>query len=98
MASKVKDLGIIFASDFTFIEHIINETHDEGIQVFVFLKHDCWEFHNPICLYGLYFSFLRSILEYGSTIWRPNQDYLIKKLEQTQNRFSRMLGYETILN
>lgn len=50
----------------------------------VFLNRKCWEFHDRICLRVLYFSILRSIMEYGSIDWSSRQDYeyLIKKFER----------------
>jgi hypothetical protein len=92
--TKVKDLGIIFSSDLTFTEHI-NVIFNKALRVFGFLSRNCWEFHDPLCLRVLYFSLVRSILDYGSIIWSPHQDYLIIKLERLQNRFLRMLAFKT---
>jgi hypothetical protein len=67
IVSNSKDLGIIFSNDLTFTKHI-NEIHNNALCVLGFLKRNYWEFHDPICVRVLYFSLVRSTLEYGSII------------------------------
>lgn len=87
-------LGITFSSDLSFTEYI-NAISNKAIRVFGFLTRVCWELNDSICLRVLYFSLVRSSLEYGSIIWNPYQDYLIQKLQKIQNRFLRMLANKT---
>lgn len=43
---------------------------------------------NPTCLKILYYSLVRSILEFGSVIWRsPRQSGLVNKIKRVQNQF-----------
>jgi hypothetical protein len=69
-----------------FNEHV-NEIHNKAIRMFGFLKHNCWEFDDPICLYILYFSLMQSILGYGSIIWNPHQEYLINNWNECKIDF-----------
>ena len=42
----------------------------------------------------LYYSLVRSILEFGSVVWNPIQVGLKNKIEIIQRRFLRMLAYK----
>ena len=68
---------------------------NKALRVFGFIRHYCSEFKNPNCFKILFFSQVRSILEYGSVIWSPYQTNLINKIERIQNRFLRVLAFKT---
>ncbi|XP_050522268.1 uncharacterized protein LOC126894929 [Daktulosphaira vitifoliae] len=86
----IKDLGVILSSNLSFTEHI-SFIYNKALRMLGFLKRNCWEFSNPICLKVLYCSLVRSIVEYGSIIWSPYQANLTNKLEKLLKRFLRML-------
>ncbi|XP_050527790.1 uncharacterized protein LOC126897890 [Daktulosphaira vitifoliae] len=75
----IKDLGVILSSDLSFTEHI-SFIYNKALRMLGFLKRNCWEFSNPICLRVIHFSLVRSIVEYGSIIWLPYQANLTNKL------------------
>jgi hypothetical protein len=81
-----KDLGIHYTPSLNF-EHHINVTVGKALKVLGFIKRNTKQFSSTRCLCTLYFSLVRSILEYGVVVWHP---YLSKdelRLERVQNRF-----------
>jgi hypothetical protein len=92
-ASSVKDLGIYLTPSLYFEQHI-NITVGRTLKVLGFIKCNTSLFTSPTCLRSLYFSLVRSILEYGTVVWHS---YLAKdqlRLERVQNRF---LSYAAFL-
>ena len=47
----------------------------------------CSEFKDPLVLISMYYSHIRSNLEYGSVVWYPVQVTQIQKLESVQKKF-----------
>ena len=91
--SYVKDLGIYLTPSLSFEQHI-NITVGRALKVLGFIKRNTSLFTSSTCLRSLYFSLVRSILEYGIVVWHP---YLAKdqlRLERVQNRF---LSYAAFL-
>lgn len=89
----IKDLGIILSSDLTFNKHI-SLMCNKSTCIFDFLKRNCSEFNDPICLKTLYCFLVRSLVEYGSIIWSPYQTGLVDKIEMIQKRFLHMMRYK----
>ncbi|KAE9529676.1 hypothetical protein AGLY_011772 [Aphis glycines] len=74
--------------------HIVINSNHRALKVLGFIKRNTSLFTSPTCLRFLYFSLVRSILEYGIVVWHP---YLAKdqlRLERVQNRF---LSYAAFL-
>jgi hypothetical protein len=87
-----KDLGIHYSPSLNF-EHHINVTVGKALKVLGFIKRNTNQFSSARCLCTLYFSLVRSILEYGDVVWHP---YLAKdelRLERVQNRFLSYIAY-----
>ncbi|XP_060846337.1 uncharacterized protein LOC132926003 [Rhopalosiphum padi] len=87
-----KDLGIHYSPSLNF-EHHINVTVGKALKVLGFIKRNTNQFSSARCLCTLYFSLVRSILEYGVVVWHP---YLAKdelRLERVQNRFLSYIAY-----
>lgn len=65
----VKDLGILLDKSLNFIDHI-NLTYNKALETLGFIFRNCrelsWYSHRT-----LYYSLVRSILEYGSVMWKP---------------------------
>ena len=52
-----------------------------------FVMRICSEFDDPLVFNSVYYSHVRSHLEYGSVVWFPNQDDQKKKIECAQKKF-----------
>jgi hypothetical protein len=88
----VKDLGFYFTPTLSFDDHI-NTTIGRSLKVLGFIKRNTRHFTSFPCLRSLYFSLVRSILEYGIVVWQP---YLAKdqlRIERVQNRFLSYAAY-----
>ncbi|XP_050547686.1 uncharacterized protein LOC126909380 [Daktulosphaira vitifoliae] len=91
--TTVKDLGFHLSQSLSFEQHL-NITVGKALKVLGFLKRNTSLFTSHACLRSLYFTLVRSILEYGIVVWHP---YLAKdqlRLERVQNRF---LSYAAFL-
>jgi len=82
----IKDLGIYLTPTLSF-DHHINTIIGRALKILGFIKRITANFTSSSCLRILYFSLVRSILEYGVVIWHP---YLARdelRIERVQNRF-----------
>jgi hypothetical protein len=84
--SSTKDLGIWFDSRLVFVAALL--------KLFGFLFRSCNEFRSVKCLTTLYFSLVRSRLEYGSIIWSPYYVTYIKSIESVQRKFLKYLSFK----
>jgi len=92
---EVKDLGFYLTPTLSFENHI-NITIGRALKVLGFIKRNTRLFTSIPCLRALYFSLVRSTLEYGIVVWQP---YLARdqlRIERVQNRFLAYTAY--ILN
>lgn len=89
----VKDLGFYLTPSLSFENHI-NITIGKALKVLGFVKRNTMLFTSVPCLRVLYFSLVRSILEYGIVVWHPHLAKDQLRLERVQNRF---LGYVAFL-
>lgn len=91
--TQIRDLGIIYQPDLKFnihIAYIVNKAY----RVLSYLIRNTRLFRNPITVYILYCSLVRSILEFGSVIWSPQYQNLIGKVEQVQRKFLRYYAFK----
>ena len=65
-----KDLGILFDSKLDFVEHV-NVITNSALRLLGFIIRNCKQFSNTQALKTLYFSLVRSKIEYGAIIWNP---------------------------
>lgn len=91
--SLVNDLGIFFDTKLKFIDHI-HKIKNKASSKLGFLKRCCSKFNNPLALKNIYFSLVRSQLEYAPLIWSPNSIQLTQNLESIQNSFLRFLSFK----
>lgn len=91
---EVCDLGIIFDDRLKFDKHI-SSISTRAYRNLGFLMRITHQFTNPNCLRFLYFSIVRSVLEYGSQIWSPYQKTYVNLIERIQRKFTRFLSYKT---
>lgn len=83
---SVKDLGIYRVPSLSFGQHI-NITVGRALKVLGFLKRNTILFTSITCLRSLYFSLIRSILEYGIVVWHSHWAKDQLRLKRVQNRF-----------
>jgi hypothetical protein len=88
----VKDLGFHLTPSLSFQNHI-NITIGKALKVLGFIKRNITNFTSIPCLRVLYFTLVRSILEYGMVVWHP---YLAKdqlRLDRVQNHFLAYVAF-----
>lgn len=90
---SIKDLGIVFDSKMSFNEHIKQST-TSALKMLGFIIRNCRNFHDPTALKTLYFSYVRSKLEYGSLIWYPFYNAQEVAVENVQRKFLKFLQYK----
>ena len=90
---KNSDLGIIFDESLTFNEHYLY-IQNKASSMLGFINRSCKSFNNPYALKALYYSYVRSILDYASMVWSPSRIGPIRAIESIQNRFLRFLSFK----
>ena len=84
---SAKYLGVAISEDLKWSERISNITK-KALQTLGFLKRNIWV-HNKDLKPTAYKTLVRPQLEYASTVWFPNTDLDINKLESVQRRAFR---------
>lgn len=86
MLDEITDLGVVFDSNFTFVNHI-NAILPKSYAMFAFLRRNSKEFSDVYTLKLLYTSLVRSKLEYACIIWYPYCSTHISRVERVQHKF-----------
>lgn len=89
---STKDLGILFDNKLHFSEHISN-LGATCSKTLGFIIRNCKSFNNELALKTLYYSLVRSKLEYGSLIWYPLYENHSMILESVQRKFLKFLAF-----
>lgn len=84
--TEVKDLGVYLDSKLLFDVHI-NYISKKANRVLGFLFRTCHDFKNINSIRNLYMAYVNSILSFGSTIWNPQYNIYIDRLQNIQDRF-----------
>ena len=84
---------ITFDSTFSFNKHYLNITKKSST-IIGFINRTCKDFTNSDALKILYFSLVRSSLEYNSVVWSPSSVVHTQSLEAIQNYFLRFISYK----
>ena len=82
-----KYLGVTLSNDLEWSKHIATMTNKANPKL-LFLRRNlkgCPEKLNQTA----YFSFIRSFMEYGATVWDPCQKYNSDKIERVKRRAAR---------
>lgn len=88
----MRDLGIILDKQLTFVPHIENIIA-RGSKILGFIIRNGKIFRNHKTKIVLYYSLVRSLLEYGSIVWRPHYAAHTLRLERIQKRFLWHLSF-----
>ena len=85
-----KDLGVVFDSRLTFVQHI-EEVASSAYKSLGFILRQAKHFTNFNTLTTLYKTFVRSRLEYACVVWSPFYDVHISSFEKVQRRLAKYL-------
>lgn len=88
----IKDLGVTFDRNLSFNEHV-NLTVSSALKSLGFVIRNCKGFNNVDIMKLLYFSYVRSKLEYCSLVWSPGYATYINNIESIQRRFVKYLCF-----
>ena len=101
-SATVKDLGIYFSSDLSFTHHCEYLAASAGVVLRRLRR--CFGLTTKEMFLPLYKTFIRSKLEYASTVWSPYQVKDINTIEKVQRRATKLvrnishLSYEARLD
>lgn len=93
VVTTFSDLGVIFDSNLTFNFHIDNIVI-KSLRLLGFIKRNTRHVYDTKAVTCLYNCLVRSILEYCSTIWTPQYQCHIDRIERVQNKFVKYLLYK----
>lgn len=85
---QICDLGVILDTKLTFNDHMTSTISRANRQL-GFIVRVCKSFSDPYCFRALYFSLVRSILEFSSIVWSPSYSCWSDRIEAVQRRFLR---------
>ena len=84
--NMIRDLGILFDEKMSFASHI-DYIVSKAYSMLGFMMRICSEFNDPLVFRSVYYSHVRSNLEYGSVVWYPVQVVQKSKIESVQKKF-----------
>lgn len=84
---SIKDLGVNFDSKLTFKNHIKIITN-KAYRMLGFISWSLNHFKQPQAYKILYFTYVRSNLEYCTPVWNPHYDVHVTTIEKVQRRFT----------
>ncbi|RZC40091.1 hypothetical protein BDFB_011205 [Asbolus verrucosus] len=90
----IKDLGITFDIKLNFNNHVSNLVIF-ALKMLGFVIRTCKEFTNLSVLKTLYFTFIRSKLEFCTLIWFPIYNKQKLALELVERKFLKYLNYKS---
>lgn len=91
--NSIRDLGVTMEPNLRFNTHY-NNIKSKAFRMLGFLYRQTQDFNNPHVLKLLYYSYVRSHLEYCSVVWSPQYQNHIDTLESVQRKFLRLLSYK----
>ena len=95
--AAVVDLGVLFTHDLNFKAHI-NNICNRALRSLGFVTRNTGDFSDAGTIRAIYFSIVRSLLEYCTPIWTPYQTTLTNKIEKINQKFLRLLKFKNYLS
>lgn len=89
---EIRDLGVIIDSKLTFNSHI-DKIIQRAYKLLGFVLRVCKPFQHKMTYMLLYFSLVRSILDFGCVIWSPFFKCHIARIERVQKKFLKAIDY-----
>lgn len=93
----VKDLGIYFDSKML-LSHHVDTIALRAYRSLGFVMRVCKAFRSAHSIKIVYYAYVRSLLEYASTIWSPSYKIHSDKIEKIQRLFIRHLNFKLRIN
>lgn len=90
--TTVRDLGICLDGGLCFSDHY-QHMIDKANRMLGLVLRMSGDFNDLDCVVTLFKSYVRSTLEYGSSIWCPYYEVHKRRIESLQNRFLRYLRF-----
>jgi hypothetical protein len=90
---SIRDLGVIFDDRLSFVPHI-SEITSRAMRSLGFILRTVGCFNNLGTIKLLYYTLVRSILEYASPIWTPHFQVHVNNIERVQRKFLRFINYK----
>lgn len=87
--NKFKDLGVIFCSSLSPVEHIAFVS-SRASSLLGFVCRSSRDFNSSASLIALYKTLVRPVMEYASVLWNPHLKTHIESLDRIQARFVRV--------
>ena len=91
--TTVNDLGVLFDSELRFVNHV-DWIVSKAFRMLGFIMRQCCEFKNVEVLKTLYFSLVRSHLDYCCMIWSPIYRTHVTRIERVQIKFANFLLFK----
>lgn len=91
--SQFRDLGVLFDAQLSFASHI-EAVSSSASKSLGFLFRTCKIFTDDGALKAVYYSLVRSKMEYASTVWYPHYHHHQLLLERIQKRFLKYLSFK----
>lgn len=91
---KVRDLGVLLDAKLSFSCHI-DSIVDKAYRNLGFIIRVTQPFKDMQCIKILYYAYVRSVLEYCSTVWNPHYKTYRDAIEKIQRRFLKHLNYRS---
>ncbi|CAD6209991.1 GSCOCG00010858001-RA-CDS [Cotesia congregata] len=88
------DLGVTFDNKLTFQPHI-NKVLKGSWKMLGFVTRSSRNLHTIKAMKSIYYSLLRSRLEYASIVWSPIYDVYSNKIDKIQKKFLKFLLWRT---
>lgn len=89
----IEDLGVLFDAKLTFTMHMYKIT-ESSLKLLGFMTRNCKSFTNVVALKCLYFSLIRSKLDYCAAVWHPYYNVHSLLLEGIQRKFLKFLAFK----
>lgn len=87
----MRDLGVILDDKLTYTSHvegIVNKAYRN----LGFVMRICKPFTDPKCIMILYNAYVRSVLEYCSSVWNPQYVTQEHSIQRIQNKFLKYIN------
>ena len=94
---EVKDLGVYFTPKLNFKRHV-SYIVSKAFKMLGFMNRVTKPFTDETVLRTLYFSYVRSRLEYCSQVWAPTAQIYVNTIERVQRKFIKKLCFLKNIN